>query len=341
MANVSLAGMWEANLRQAGWSVKATKRAEPALAASTRRSYEYMLTKCKVFSLEIGINFPPTETNEMAEIICFLAENSARPQSCVNTFIAAIKQVFRAYKMRDISEDFAIRRLVTAVTKAQTERPMKRSTVLPINQLLTTMKLWGDNSTMPIKFLRIKAISLMAISLMLRPSDIAPNATFFERDSLDEKKVIFSTNMVVFKDNVMEVTLFGTKNDMDRKGFVVSLPAHSDKSICPMATLKCYLERTAPFRRDKAVFLSLKAPYGPLSSSAVAKDLQTCLDLAGLKDSGFSAKSFRPTGATVAIDKGTDPKVVQSVGRWKSTEVFYSHYVHSKTPDTFTTKILS
>ena len=94
MANVSLAGMWEANLRQAGWSQKAIKRSEPALAASTRRSYEYMLTKCKVFSLEIGINFPPTETNEMAEIICFLAENSARPQSCVNTFIAAIKQVF-------------------------------------------------------------------------------------------------------------------------------------------------------------------------------------------------------------------------------------------------------
>ena len=138
----------------------------------------------------------------MAEIICFLAENSARPQSCVNTFIAAIKQVFRAYKMRDISEEFAIRRLVTAVTKAQTERHMKRSSVLPVNQLLTTMSLWGDNSTMPIKFLLIKTISLMAISLMLRPSDIAPNATFFEKDSLDEKKVIFSTDMVVFKDNV-------------------------------------------------------------------------------------------------------------------------------------------
>lgn len=341
MAAVSLASMWEANLKQAGWSQKAIKRAEPALAASTRRSYENMLMKCRLFSQEVGISFPPTETHEMAEFICSLAERSERPQSCVNTFLAAIKQVFRAAKMPDISENFAIRRLVTAITKAQTERPMQRSTVLPVDQLLATMKLWGDNSTMPIKFLRIKTISLLAVALMLRPSDIAPNATFFEKDSLDEKKVIFSTDMVAFKDNAMEVTLFGTKNDLDRKGFVVYLPAHSDISVCPVAALKCYIERTSPFRRDKAVFLSLKAPFGPLSSAAVAKDLQTCLDMAGLKNSGFSAKSFRPTGATVAIDKGTDPKIVQSVGRWKSTEVFYSHYVHSKTPNTFTTTILS
>ena len=58
----------------------------------------------------------------------------------------AHKQVIRAYKMRDISQEFAIRRLLTAVTKAKTEQPMKRSTVLPVSQLLTTMSLWGDNS---------------------------------------------------------------------------------------------------------------------------------------------------------------------------------------------------
>lgn len=341
MANNGLACLWEENLRRAGWSLKAIKRAEPALAASTRRSYDNMLMKCRVFAQSIGISFPPSGTHEVAEIICFLAENSTRPQSCVNIFIAAIKQVFRASNMKDITEDFSIKRLVTAVTKSQTERPMKRSAVLPVGQLLDTVKLWGTNSSMPIKFLRIKTIALLAISLMLRPSDIAPNATFFEGDSLKEQKVIFTTDMVVFKGNTMDVTLFGTKNDLDRKGFIISLPAHADLSVCPIASLKCYIERTSPFRRGNAVFLSLKAPYGPLSSAAVAKDLQACLDMAGLKNCGFSAKSFRPTGATVAIEKGNDPKAVQSVGRWKSSEVFYNHYVHSRTPESFTTDILS
>ena len=36
MANNGLACLWEENLRRAGWSLKAIKRAEPALAASTR-----------------------------------------------------------------------------------------------------------------------------------------------------------------------------------------------------------------------------------------------------------------------------------------------------------------
>lgn len=341
MASTSLACLWEANLRQAGWSRKAIKRAEPALAASTRRSYDNMLMKCRVFAQENGIVFPPSATHEVAELICFLAENSTRPQSCVNIFLAAIKQVFRASDMKDITDNFAIKRLVTAVTKSQTERPMKRSAVLPVGQLLDTIKLWGVNSSMPIKFLRIKTISLLAISLMLRPSDIAPNATFFEGDSLEEQKIVFSTDMVVFKESIMEVTLFGTKNDLDRKGFVVTLPAHSDVTVCPIASLKCYIERTSHLRRGNAVFLSLKAPYGPLSSASVAKDLQACLDMAGLKNSGFSAKSFRPTGATVAIEKGNDPKTVQSVGRWKSSEVFYNHYVHSRTPESFTSAVLS
>ena len=167
---------------------------------------------------------------------------------------------------------------------------------------------WGDNTKMPLKFLRIKTISLLAIALMLRPSDIAPNATFFEKDSHEEKKFTFTTDMLNFSDNAVEVTLFGTKNDLQRKGFVVSLPIHVDTSICPVLALRCYITRTELLRRDKAVFIALKAPFGALSSAAVAKDLQSCVDMSGLKGRGFSAKSFRPTGATVAIDKGTDPK---------------------------------
>ena len=341
MEDPCVARMWEDNLRRAGWSFKAIKRAEPALALSTRRAYDLALIKCKVFAQEFGLNFPPKETHELAEFICFLAEGSERPQSGINTFLAALKQCYKAMNMNDISDCTSIRRLVTAVTKAQTERPMCRSAVLPVETLLRTMKSWGDNTKMPLKFLRIKTISLLAIALMLRPSDIAPNATFFEKDSHEEKKLTFTTDMLNFSDNAVEVTLFGTKNDLERKGFVVSLPIHMDTSICPVLALRCYITRTELLRRDKAVFIALKAPFGALSSAAVAKDLQSCIDMSGLKGRGFSAKSFRPTGATVAIDKGTDPKMVQSVGRWKSTEVFYGHYVHSRTPENFTSTVLS
>ena len=273
--------------------------------------------------------------------MCNLADNPDRPGPVLNTFLSALKQVFLASDLPDISETYEIKRLVTAITKSQTVKPMLRSSVLPVDRILATVKQWGSNDHMPLKFLRMKAIALLSLALMLRPSDVAPNATFFDKDSLEEKKMIFSEDMLEFHSDGVNVTLFGTKNDLTRKGFVVSLPCHSDTLVDPVATLKAYLLRTTHLKKNSAVFISLKAPYGPLSSSAIAKDLQECIDLSGLKGCGFSAKSFRPTGATVAIERGEDPKMVQTMGRWKSTEVFYNHYVHCKTSSDFTDKILS
>ena len=60
--------------------------------------------------------------------------------------------------------------------------------------------------------------------------------------------------------------------------------------------------------------------------------------MAGLANQGFSAKSYRPTGATVAIEQGLDPDSV-SKGRWKSKETFEYHYVHAKPDKNFVSKI--
>ena len=335
-----LAHIWSTKLSRAGWTDKPIKLAEAALATSTRRVYDKALVKFESFSNSNGSQYPPVRTCDLAAYLCQLADNSDRPGPVVNTFLSALKQVFLASDLPDISETYEIKRLVTAITKSQTVKPMLRSSVLPVDRILATVKQWGSNDHMPLKFLRMKAIALLSLALMLRPSDVAPNATFFDKDSLVEKKMIFSEDMLEFHSDGVNVTLFGTKNDLTRKGFVVSLPCHSDTLVDPVATLKAYLLRTAHLKKNSAVFISLKAPYGPLSSSAIAKDLQECIDLSGLKGCGFSAKSFRPTGATVAIEKGEDPKMVQTIGRWKSTEVFYNHYVHCKTSD-FTDNILS
>ena len=62
--------------------------------------------------------------------------------------------------------------------------------------------------------------------------------------------------------------------------------------------------------------------------------------MAGLHGHGFSAKSFRPTGATSAIDIGCDPKVVHRLGWWKTESVFFEHYVHSRTDVYYTQSLL-
>ena len=177
---------------------------------------------------------------------------------------------------------------------------------------------------------------------MLRPSDVAPQATFFNQHSETEQNLSFTTDMVTFLpgNSGIKLTLFGIKNDAQREGFEVTVPKHSNALLDPGITLKDYIDRTASKRTDKSVFIALNSPFKGISSSAIAKVLEEAISLAGLKDQGFSAKSFRPTGATFAIEQGVDPKVVQKIGRWKSTEVFYDHYVHSQTPDDFTNKVI-
>lgn len=66
---------------------------------------------------------------------------------------------------------------------------------------------------------------------------------------------------------------------------------------------------------SKPVFLTLNAPFKQLGSSGVAKVLDHAIHLAGLGGQGYTAKSFRPTGATAAVEAGVNPDYVRKIGR--------------------------
>ena len=89
------------------------------------------------------------------------------------------------------------------------------------------------------------------------------------------------------------------------------------------------------------MFLTLTKPYRALDASTVASSMNEVIQLAGLHKHGYSAKCFRPTGATVTIPKEKDPAGVTPTGRWKTQSVFSNHYVHAKTSASYTEGILN
>ena len=89
------------------------------------------------------------------------------------------------------------------------------------------------------------------------------------------------------------------------------------------------------------MFLTLTKPYRALDASTVASSMNEVIQLAGLHKHGYSAKCFRPTGATVAIQKEKDPAGVMPTGRWKTQSVFSNHYVHAKTSASYKEGILN
>jgi hypothetical protein len=339
MENLRLENFWHECLTRYGWSERAVKQSVFALAASTRQGYNNILTKCKHFTDSVGVDFPPRESKDLAEFLCSLGDSSNRPSSLLHTALAALSHVYCAKSLLDITKDTHIKRLVQAIVKSQTVIPMKKSAVLPVSCFTELFCAWGANCNLSVKQLRLKAITLLALALMLRPSDVAPKATMFQ-SSDSSFPVLFTKDMLSFNANGVKITFFGIKNDAQRTGFEVFLPRHDNVTLDPVQTLQDYLQRTECVRTGGAVFLALRKPHGALSASGIAKILEESIMLAGLSGQGFSAKSFRPTGATMAIEQGIEPHVVQKMGRWKSADVFYQHYVHSKTPSNFASSII-
>lgn len=179
---------------------------------------------------------------------------------------------------------------------------------------------------------------------MLRPSDVAPKAVHFDPVTMLTYSFGFTTDQVVFEqDGSLHITFHGIKNDTDRSGFEVVLPPGTNPILDPVKTLADYLRHTNQVRRvhNSSVFISLYQPYNAISAATVASILDESITQAGLSRELYSAKSFRPTGATVAVNKQHNPKTVMKVGRWKTESVFYDHYVHSTTPLSFTDDILN
>ena len=236
-----------------------------------------------------------------------------------------------------------ISNLITALIKTSTRLPMKGSSVMPVSAFTKLFLSWPPNESLSLSRLRLKTITLLALLLMLRPSDIAPKSKQFDPATGTVHNCVFSTRHIVFNDDGSAVfTFFGIKNDLQRTGFTVNLPRGFPDMLNPISALRSYLDCTEQHQpANNAVFLTLKRPYHALSASSIANILNEAIALAGLGDQGFTAKSFRPTGATSAINQGTDPNIVQKLGRWKSADIFYRHYVHSQVPRSYTTNFFA
>ncbi len=203
---------------------------------------------------------------------------------------------------------------------------------MPLQPFLTLFVNWDSNFALSLERLRLKAITLFALAAMLRPSDVAPGSGHkFTRQ-----------NIQPLESGALQIYLHHIKNDRDRDGFCIILQPSKQPQMCPVDALNTYLMRTMVQAGGPAgpVFISLVPPYWALCAGTVAGILNWAIELAGLDSSIYSAKNFRPTGATTAIDQGMNSEQVRALGRWKNQDTFLKHYVHSQPSTKMTDAIL-
>ena len=331
--------VWQSTLKSRRWPDRACVQFKFCLANSTLSLYNGYISKYVNFCDSRGARIDDEPL--LVEFLCNVSDGSDRPKSALICAKSALGHLFNAQGMCDMLSNPWIKNLTTALVKSGTKEARRRSSVIPTGPIRELLSSWPDNESLDTKRLRQKCITAMALSLMLRPSDLSPKGLSYCSSTGLVSAMIFERQHVTFReDGSAAVTFLGIKNDTLRDGFTVTLTPSSDPVMCPVSALSAYMSRTAPVAPHPCdpVFVALRRPFKALSAQAVASVLNATLAMCNMHE--YSAKDFRPTGATLQVRGGVDPKTVMKVGRWKTESVFFDHYVHSEPPAEFSDNVL-
>ena len=343
MENLRLESVWRDGLISKNWSERAANQFIYHLAQSTISQYNRYIANYSAFCHLQGLKSVSNVDSVVADYLCSLCDSSDRPKSILTANVAALNKYFSAVNMSRVGENIHV--FVQALTKSGTKSPMLKTPVMPIGAFFSLFNDWPNNEGLSIKDLRLKAVCLLALVAMARPSDLAPKAGLFDHDTFEFSKVVLSTNQIEFSVVDMKLIFHGIKNDYQRDGFELTIPRMTaqDIKVDPVHALECYIKRTESFRAGVAnspLFVTLVKPYKALEASSISRILNEAIDRAGLGSKGFTAKCFRPTGATNAINFGLSPDMARYVGRWRCASTFEKHYVHTQLPKDYCEKML-
>lgn len=119
--------------------------------------------------------------------------------------------------------------------------------------------------------------------------------------------------------DLQKTSKFGNWNSL------IKIDAFHDKTICPVFTLKHYLEKTKEKRKSSKLLVSFKT-FQQVTSSSIARWLKRVLELSGIDISVFQAHSFRGASCSTAYLSGVTMKDILSTANWSSASTFHRFY---------------
>jgi integrase len=312
-----------------------TQSSQEILVAGLKnpRGYNHYLKKYLDFCAEKNQYAVPGEVKTVADFLDTITRSSDRPESIIKQARAAIATVHRDLHLENPTESPLLARFVNALILQRTKRPMKSATPVPIVPILDEMVTWEETSELPIELLRAKALVLLCFVAMQRPSDAAGLRRHHINFIQKEEGTV-----------AVKICMLGFKTDGLARGEEVTIWKCSVERVCPVRSLQFYLDKSGwpGMPADSHVFLSLKKGqlHKAVGAQRVSRILSGIVQKAGLDASVFTGRTFRSGGATAAIEKEIQPDQVMKLGRWKNPGVFFSHYVATRLPQTYSDLVL-
>ena len=173
------------------------------------------------------------------------------------------------------------------------------------------------NPNLSLKDLSRKLAMLLALASASRSSDL---------HLLDLRYIRHNVDYVEFQ----IAGLSKTRRSGPPRSFTVKrLPMV--ESLCPVVTLEAYIKVTQPFRgeiigKSSQLFLSLKQPHNPVSSSTIGRWIKSLLTDAGIDTSKFGAHSTRAASSSAAKKAGVPLSDIMKAAGWSRSSTFERFY---------------
>ena len=172
------------------------------------------------------------------------------------------------------------------------------------------MRSWGHTADLSDKKLTLKVAMLLALANASRCSELY---------ALDTQHMSWSEEGVTFTLAALTKT---SRPGKEKTLFYPKLEA--DKQVCPVTTLKQYIERTNRVRKVSALFFSYVKPYGPVRTCTIERWLKESLSSAGFVD--FKAHSTRGAAVTAAFTQGMSVRDIMVIADWSTDSMFHKYY---------------
>ena len=257
---------------------ESSKEINASLTDSSKSQYQSYLIKwleyCHCKSID------PYEHN-IVDGVNFLAKlftESTRKYSTINTARSALSCIMEPMHGLTFGKQPIVKRFMRGVFKLRPNLPRYLYTY-DVNIVLKYLESLGDPENIPLKMLSYRTVTLLCLLSGQRDQTLS---------SLDVRNIVFQSNQVVlFITDLMKTSRPGSHT----QPIEIERYEHS-KNLCFYSNLLTYMKQTFS-RRQMFIklFISIAAPYAPVSTSTLSRWVKTTLECAGIDTQIFSSHS--------------------------------------------------
>lgn len=231
--------------------------------------------------------------------------------SSVNTARSALSTIYGLNNNSNLGEHKLVVKFMKGIFKIKPPAP-KYSMTWDCSLVLRLIQTW-DCEKVSLKLLSYKLVALLALITSQRVQ------TF---EKLLISNIRWTDPVQIKITNILKTTKICNPNP------ILVLPPYQCSNLCPVVTLRCYIDRTKCVRKNHdELLLSYNSPHKPVGSQTISRWLCKVLDKAGIDTGVFSGHSFRHASTSKAASQGVTTDVIfKNVGWSEKSGTFARYY---------------